>query len=305
MSIYDLRAPVTSIQIEDQMAQADGPGVLFETVHRRSDGTTFPVEVSSIGTDIGGERVLLSILRDITDRKRLERQKDEFIAVASHELKTPLTSAKVFAQLLRKRLDRLHDETAGRYLHRAEQQIDKLTELVNDLLDVSRLEAGRLELQPQAFSLADCVHQIVADIQPTADAHHIVVKGDVAAPVVGDRDRLGQVILNLLTNAVKYSPGADTVIVRLEDTPDHVTVSVQDFGIGIPVSDQAKIFDRFFRVDGTRERTYPGLGLGLYISSEIVKRHGGHLWVVSEPGQGSTFAFSLPRRPEGTPASPA
>ena len=304
LSIYDLRAPVTSMDIEDQMARADGPGILFETVHRRRDGSTFPVEVSSIGTDMGGERVLLSILRDITDRKRLERQKDEFIAVASHELKTPLTSAKVFAQLLRKRLDRLHDEAAGRYLDKTEQQIDKLTELVNDLLDVSRLEAGRLELQPRAFSLAECVHQIVADIQPTADAHHIVVEGDIAAPVVGDRDRIGQVILNLLTNAVKYSPGADTVIVRLDDTPDHVTVSVQDFGIGIPPSDQARIFDRFFRVDGTRERTYPGLGLGLYISSEIVKRHGGHLWVTSEPGHGSTFAFSLPRHLTPTTAQP-
>ena len=295
LSIYDLRAPVTSLEIEAQMARADGPGILFETVHRRRDGTTFPVEVSSIGTDIGGERILLSILRDITDRKRLERQKEEFIAVASHELKTPLTSAKVFAQLLRKRLDRLQDEPAGRYLDKTEQQIDKLTELVNDLLDVSRIEAGRLELQPQAFSLTDCVREIVADIQPTADAHRIVIEGDIAAPVVGDQDRIGQVILNLLTNAVKYSPGADTVIVRLEDAPDHVTVSVQDFGIGIPPSDQAKIFDRFFRVDGTRERTYPGLGLGLYISSEIIKRHGGHLWVTSEPESGSTFAFNLPR----------
>ncbi|MCW5851466.1 MAG: PAS domain S-box protein [Anaerolineae bacterium] len=303
LSIYDLRAPVTSVEIEAQMARADGSGILFETVHRRRDGSTFPVEVSSIGADMGGERVLLSILRDITDRKRLERQKDEFIAVASHELKTPLTSAKVFAQLLRKRLNRLQDEPAGRYLDKTEQQIDKLTELVNDLLDVSRIEAGRLELQAQAFSLVDCVHQIVADIQPTADAHGIVIEGDLATPVVGDQDRIGQVILNLLTNAVKYSPGADTVIVRLEDTPDQVIVSVQDFGIGIPPSDQAKIFDRFFRVDGTRERTYPGLGLGLYISSEIIRRHGGQLWVISEPGRGSTFTFSLPKHLAATPSS--
>jgi signal transduction histidine kinase len=220
--------------------------------------------------------------------------RDDFISVASHELKTPVTSLKVYAQVLQKQADKRGDEQSARSLQRMNAQIDKLTALIGDLLDVSRLESDRLALSYSLFDPNQLVEDVVDTIQQTADRHRIEVDGRSALQVYGDGERIGQVLTNLVTNAIKYSPDADRVIVRVNDTDDAVMVEVQDFGIGIDIEHQARIFDRFYRVSSHDEKTFPGLGIGLYISNQIIRRHGGAIDVTSARGSGSTFSLALP-----------
>jgi PAS domain S-box-containing protein len=220
--------------------------------------------------------------------------RDNFISVASHELKTPVTSVKIFAQVLKKHSEQIGDEKAVNYLNKMENQIDKLTELIYDLLNVSRIQAGRIKYRQQKFNFDDFIKEIVEVLQSTETKHVLLLKGGTKAIVNGDKERIGQVINNLVANATKYSPSNDKVIISTKRVDGQVVVSVKDFGIGIQKSHQHKIFERFYRVFDSTDKTFPGLGLGLYIASEIVKRHGGKLWVKSNVGKGSTFYFSLP-----------
>jgi signal transduction histidine kinase len=181
-----------------------------------------------------------------------------------------------------------------RSLERMNAQIDRLTALIADLLDVSRAESDRLEHRIADVDLNQVVEEVVDAIQLTTSRHRIVIEGGVALPVAGDRERLGQAFTNLIANAVKYSPNAEQVVVRVADRGGSVTVDVEDFGIGINQDDQTRIFDRFYRVSSPRERTFPGLGIGLYITSQIIHRHGGSIDVTSAEGQGSVFRVTLP-----------
>jgi PAS domain S-box-containing protein len=238
-------------------------------------------------------------IRDISARKKLDRQKDEFISIASHELKTPVTSLKGFLSLLGRRLATHADGKELHYLARMNAQIHKLTQLINDLLDISKMQTGQLVYREERFDLDALVQEIVENIQETAQTHHLLLDGQIQAEAFGDRDRIGQVLINLLNNAIKYSPQADTVLVRVAKDQNNAIMSAQDFGIGIAHEQQQKIFERFYQVTDPEERTYPGLGIGLFISSEIVKRHGGQLWVESRKGEGATFHFTLPLFQEG------
>ena len=238
-------------------------------------------------------------IRDISERKKLERQKDEFISMASHELKTPITSLKGFLNLLQRRLATHEDEKELHYLARMNAQIHKLTKLINDLLDISKMQTGQLVYREERFDLDALVQEIVENIQGTTQTHHLLLQGEAPAEAFGDRDRIGQVLINLLNNAIKYSPQASRVEVRIAKDHNKALVSVQDFGIGIAKELQQKIFERFYQIADPEERTYTGLGIGLYISLEIVKRHGGQLWVESKKGEGATFHFTLPLFQEG------
>ena len=238
-------------------------------------------------------------IRDISARKKLERQKDEFISMASHELKTPVTSLKGFLNLLQRRLTSPEDEKELHYLARMNAQVHKLTKLINDLLDISKMQTGQLIYRQERFDLDALVQEIVENIQGTTQTHPLLLEGQTQAEAFGDRDRIGQVLINLLNNAIKYSPQASTVVVRVAKDQNNALVSVQDFGIGIAKEHQQKIFERFYQVTDPEERTYPGLGIGLYISLEIVKRHGGQIWVESKKGEGTTFHFTLPLFQEG------
>ena len=182
-------------------------------------------------------------------------------------------------------------------------QLNKLTLLIEDLLNGSRIEHGKLEFQEDWFDLNEVAKETVEQIQSTTSKHRIRIEGRVNRRVWGDKDRIGQVLTNLLTNAVKYSPQADTIIVRLATTQDAVVVSVQDFGIGIEQEHLNHIFERFHRISDPEEKTYPGLGIGLYIAHEIIQRHGGTLTVESEKGKGSRFSFTLPCTSSTLPSS--
>lgn len=223
--------------------------------------------------------------------KGLNDKKDEFIGLASHELKTPLTSITGYLQILNRMIDA---EQHKKFVTKTIQQVKRLSALVSDLLDISKIEAGKLQLAKEHFD----IHAVVADaielIHHSYRTHEIKLMADVESlQIYADPQRIEQVIINLLTNAIKYSPQVKNVEVRLSQVRDEVQISVKDFGLGIPVEKQQQIFSRFYRVEDMSPNI-SGLGIGLYISYEIVSRHGGKLWVDSILGQGSTFWMSLP-----------
>ena len=272
--------------------QETGTSGTYEKEYLHKSGKRIPVLVAV--TRIDHTETCIGFVLDISERKELDRRKDEFISMASHELKTPVTSLKGFLSLFQRRLATQDDEKALHYLARMDAQVQRLTKLVNDLLDVSKIQTGQLVYREECFDVDALVQEIVENVQGTTQTHHLLLEGQTQAEVFGDRDRIGQVLTNLLNNAIKYSPQADTVLVRVAKDHDQVVVSVQDFGIGIAKDHQNKIFERFCQVTDREEKTYPGLGIGLYISCEIVKRHGGQLWVESKKGEGATFHFTLP-----------
>ncbi|MFD2164331.1 PAS domain-containing protein [Paradesertivirga mongoliensis] len=231
---------------------------------------------------------------DVTSRVKLAQQKDEFISVASHELKTPLTSVKAGFQILHRYFDKRPDlpEGLSRIFQSANQNLDKLGALVNDLLNVTKIEKGQLVLSKTTFNVVDLIRECCDHVR-FAGTHEIVTSGDWNAEMHADKQKIDQVLVNLVNNAVKYSPNKNKIIVHVETIPGHIKVSVQDFGIGIAKEKASHIFDRFYRVDNSGVQ-FSGLGLGLYISSEIIRRHNGEIGVQSEPGKGSTFWFSIP-----------
>jgi signal transduction histidine kinase len=228
----------------------------------------------------------------------LEQRKDIFMSMASHELKNPLTALKGFTQLLKRRVEKQDIQGSGDLLVRMEAQTTRLTKLIEDLLDVSKIQAGGLEYAEERIAIDALIQDIVETIQHTNTTHTIRMHGTSHIYVIGDSDRLGQVFINLMTNAIKYSPQATSVDVSIAAANDEVLVSVRDYGVGIPEEHLSKIFERFYRVHGAQEQAFPGLGMGLYISHEIVKRHGGKIWVESTEGKGSTFYVALPTEPE-------
>lgn len=237
---------------------------------------------------------IFAAARDITERKQLEQQKDEFIAIASHELKTPVTSIKGYTQVLQNRFQKEGNTKAVELLARMDGQLNKLTSLIGDLLDVTKIEGGKLQFHEGYFDFDDLVNDIVEEMQQTTTKHTFTKKLAPTKTVYGDRDRIGQVITNFISNAIKYSPHSKNIIITTSEDEDSVTLCVQDFGVGIPKEKQAMVFDRFFRVSGLNQNTFAGLGLGLYIAGEIVKRHSGRIWVESDGKKGTTFGFSLP-----------
>lgn len=242
---------------------------------------------------------VMSVLHDITPFKEQEQRKDEFIGMASHELKTPLTSLKGFLHLLQGHLRKQQDEKALVYTNRLNHQVTRLTKLVADLLDISRMQKGQLEYRMEPFDLDALVEEIVETVQEGVASHQIRVEGQTRAFVYGDQDRVGQVLMNLLTNALRYSPKADTIIVRLSSDQESACISVQDFGFGIAREHQQKIFERYYQIGEEGQPPFAGLGIGLYLSSEIIKRHRGTIWVESSKGKGATFSFRLPLQRTG------
>ena len=231
---------------------------------------------------------------DITDQKILEQRKDDFINMASHELKTPLTALKTMVQMLKRRLAKQDLQEHVASANRMDSQIDTLTKLVTELLDVSKMRSGKLEYTDNLVDINELLHDLVETLQLSTPQHQIILTGQTCRPIHGDKDRLEQVFTNLLTNAIKYSPEANRVSLHIDTCKSAVIVRVRDYGIGIPKDVQKHIFERFYRVQRVRDNNFPGLGMGLYIVEAIVKRHGGTISVESEEGEGSTFSVTLP-----------
>ncbi|MDB4904897.1 MAG: yycG 3 [Mucilaginibacter sp.] len=231
---------------------------------------------------------------DITEQKNLQQQKDDFIGIASHELKTPVTSIKAYTQVLERMLKKRGETKEAEMIKKMDGQLNRLTSLIGDLLDVTKINSGRLQFNDREFDFNSLVKELIEDLQRTTENHKLIENLVPTGIVYGDKERIGQVITNLITNAIKYSPNAGKIIIHTLTKDHEVNLCVQDFGIGISKDKLNKVFEQFYRVSGNMQHTFPGLGLGLYISSEIIKREGGRIWVNSIEGEGSTFCFALP-----------
>ena len=234
-----------------------------------------------------------ALLEEIEFRKRAERKKDEFISIASHELKTPLTSVKGYVQLLERSIDKGDIPTVKKHLQKAQLQLDKLNDLIADLLDISKIESGKLKFNKKYFNVNVLLDSIIEIIHQSNPEFKIVKTGLIEPEIFADEMRIEQVIVNFLTNAIKYSPGTTEVHIKTVLNGDRLIVAVRDFGIGIHPDQQKSVFDKFFRVEETAIH-FQGLGIGLYISAEIIRRHEGTVGVNSVFGEGSEFYFDIP-----------
>jgi PAS domain S-box-containing protein len=242
----------------------------------------------------GNIRMWVGTSTDIQEIREMDEQKDLFIGMASHELKTPVTTIKGYVQLLQAMYAEGADIFLQDSLGTIGRQVASLTTLITDLLDLSKIKAGGLQLVREDFDINEMAEEIIANAKQVNPGHCISFSQAPATIVQGDKDRLGQVLVNFLTNAVKYSPDSRSILVKTALDGDNVIVSVQDAGIGISKGDQQKIFERFYRVEGRNEKTFPGFGIGLFIAAEIIKKHNGNIGVESQQGRGSTFYFSIP-----------
>ncbi len=230
---------------------------------------------------------------DITERKQDELRKNEFLAVASHELKTPITSIKAYTQLLANTYDKTDDNFLKNALGKVENQVNKMSKLVGDFLNLSKIESDRFQLNREVFNMNDLVRETASDIQLVTVSHLITVQESTKANVNADREKIAQVLTNLLNNAIKYSPNEKEVDISVEVENDEVIVSIIDQGIGIRSDEHEKIFQRFYRA-GSNNIQFSGFGIGLYISAEIIRKHAGQIGVSANEGKGSRFYFKLP-----------
>jgi two-component system phosphate regulon sensor histidine kinase PhoR len=259
---------------------------------------------------------VVAVLNDITSSKQVEQLKDEFVSVVSHELRTPLTAIKGYTQHLIRRIERrlrkMRSTTTTpsgeppesydlRNLSIIQSQTEHLERLVNDLLDLSQVQWGKLELHSESFFLVDLLTDNVRSVQASAEQHHIQLNIKTQETKVrADKARVSQVVGNILDNAVKYSPYGGQITVCLQKQGDFYVVSVSDQGIGINPEQFDHIFERFYRVHNTASQPYSGIGLGLYVAKAIIDGHGGQIWLANNKGTGSTFYFTLPVEPKLT-----
>ena len=243
--------------------------------------------------DAGGNPLrLIGMVTDITDIKYLLKQKDDFIGVASHELKTPVTTIKAYTQILEEML-KAKDAPEVSIIQKLEKQVNKLHTLINDMLDATKMVSGRLAFSYSDFNFDNFIEEVISDLELTMNKKIEANLSATGCFVHADKERIEQVITNLVNNANKFSPSAEKIIVRTFLKDNQVHCEVQDFGIGISQEHQGMIFQQFYRINNNKN-TFPGIGLGLYISSEIIKMEGGTMRVKSVEGEGSTFSFLLP-----------
>ena len=255
------------------------------------------VWIESTGVNLLKDNNIKAIVfhyRNVTDRINKARQQEDFVGMASHELKTPITALKGFLQLLERSHRKEEREKDFALITRMEAQLNRLLNLINDMLDITRIRSGELQYHFEWFNFNECIEDVVAASQASKSSHRIELNAAELPDIQGDKERIGQVINNLINNAVKYSPGKDKVEITAFVEDGFIKVKVKDLGIGIPKDKQTKIFERFYRVEALSKNTFEGLGLGLFISMEIIKKHKGQIGLESDEGIGSEFWFTIP-----------
>jgi PAS domain S-box-containing protein len=317
----DLSALIIPIQFREAhhkgmkhfLATGEGP-VLNKTIEvpaMTKSGREFPISLSISSVRVNDEWFFIAFISDISERKNNEQvllQKDreleitkagenrnkEFLTIASHELKTPLTSIKAYIQLALRGINNQPLEDTINFLRKAEHFSDKLGKLILNLLDVSKIQSGKLLIQKQPIDIKKFLQEIVSASQLLYPSHKIFFTPSTNNTIDIDPSRIEQVIVNLINNAVKYSPKATEVDVKLEKHNNLIYISIKDYGVGIQAKNQRKVFDKFYRIDELSKNDTQGLGIGLYVSSEIVKQHGGKIWVENNEDKGATFFVILP-----------
>jgi two-component system sensor histidine kinase VicK len=245
--------------------------------------------------DDNGELANFSgVVIDITEQKQDEMRKNDFIGMVSHELKTPLTSLSAYVQMLHGRAQKSDDSFTSNALDKANLQVKKMSNMINGFLNVSRLESGRIVLDKLDFDMVTLLKEVIAEAQLTIAGHQITMIPCQSVTINADRDKIGSVISNLLSNADKYSPNGTPIKVACMVVNGNIQISVTDEGIGVKPEDIDKLFERYYRVVTPTTKHISGFGIGLYLSAEIIERHGGKIWAESEFGKGATFYFSLP-----------
>ncbi len=255
---------------------------------------TFLLNARRTYRQVNNTEAMLLAFEDITNRKQVEKQKDDFIGIVSHELKTPLTSVKLYSQILAKYLNQNKDEKGKLYLSKMTDQMERLIELMASFENVYKIQNGKLILNKKIFNVDELIKEVVSDFQFTTKLHRIKYNNQFKATIYADKARITQVIVNLISNAIKYSPGVNKINILSLRKDNNLVISVEDFGMGIPKIEEGKIFERFFRAKGKKDNNIEGLGLGLYITYEIIIQHKGKIWVESIEGKGSKFYVSLP-----------
>lgn len=271
--------PVENFEVDNEFPQI-GRKVMLLNAHR--------IELDGAYKD----QILIAI-EDITERKEVEQRKDDFLAIASHEFKTPLTTIKGYLQAFTRSTADMLSEKQKQLLEKIILQTTRLNTMVIELLDVAKIKTGNLTLNKTVIDLNKLIRETMEIMQSATPNHSIELHttGDIS--LLADEPHIAQVLNNLLSNAIKYAPDSNKVVIYATRIRDHAKVSVKDFGLGISISEQKRIFERFYRA-GEVQQKYAGMGVGLYICEQIIKEHDGSLWVESEPGKGSTFSFTLP-----------
>jgi PAS domain S-box-containing protein len=295
-SLSKLHGPKSDPQVlaERRLKLSKGNSFSGKLIKYRKDGSEYynECDASPVFDSNGNITNYIYIMRDISEKVSVENKKDELFSVVSHEIKTPLTAINGFVDILRHHINENSANKNKMYLGIIKNEVDRLVSLTNEMLETTRIKMSGVVPNKQPSDLDEVIRQAIKNIKITADVHKINRRGKVGELINCDKDRIKQVVTNLLTNAVKYSSQDRDVYVRIKTENSNAIVSVQDFGIGIPPNKQQRVFERFYRA--TDKNQSVSTGLGLYISAEIIRSHGGKIWVESTEGKGSTFYFSLP-----------
>ena len=267
----------------------------FETVRvtKYNQKINVSLTISPIKDAQGNIIGLSKIARDITEKKQEELRNNDFIAMVSHELKTPLTSIRTYIQVLLAKSKKEDDVFKMNALTRADAQAKKMTSMIHDFLSLARLEEGKIRINKENFELHDLIEEIASDAQFLTSSHNIKLVDCKDIRITADRDKIGQVLINLLSNAIKYSPKGGTITIGCTKNDNDLKIFVSDEGIGISPADQKRLFDKFYRVKDEKIKTISGFGIGLYLVAEILRYHDTEIKVTSTEGVGSTFYFMM------------
>jgi two-component system CheB/CheR fusion protein len=288
------------IPLKEQTQALHEGKAMDERWHLRKDGSR--IFMSGVLTLIPSDVMpgFVKIARDITDRKIAEQRKDEFISIASHELKTPVTSIKAYTEVLLELFTEAQENERTDLMQKLNKQVDRLTNLIHELLDTAKISENRLPLNKEQFNLNELIAERVDECRHLSSRHNLLLQEGDIQDINADKERISQVIINLVSNAIKYSPDDTNITITTAPVDKGVLIQVRDEGIGIPAEFQGKVFERFFRVENPLVQTYPGMGLGLYITAGIIQNHGGTISLESDEDKGAVFSLTLPYQIENS-----